>query len=407
MNFRKLDEGRYVFTDADHGIEFHVDRLRRERGGELIGELSVACGILGAKAIDGILSAGSFNYSSVPARAQRAKLLGERARTNGKIDWLERLEEVCQRVTIEDRSGDPGVLLANVPRPSADEADDHDVLGVKVPQRHGAIVFGDGGAGKSELAMMIAIELERRGIHVGYFDWELDATDQRPRLERIGGLPLARLRYVRCDKPLVYEIDRLRRIVHEDGIRYAVLDSAGYGCHGPAEDSDSAMAWFRAYRQLRVGGLILAHTTKSGEHSDQRPFGSTFWHNSARSTWFVKRDTTGDEDTATIGLFNRKNNLGRLYRPVGIRIHYDSDQTRFERADLADVPDLAAGLSLKHRIRALLTTGPQTLATIASELDHSNVESIDRIVRREKTVFTKISGSDGIARVALVERRAS
>jgi hypothetical protein len=195
VNFRKVDEGRYVFTDADNGIEFHVDRLRRERGGELIGELSVACGILGAKVIDGVLSAGSFNYSSVPARAQRAKLLGERARTNGKLDWLERLEEVCQRVTLEDRSGDPGVVLANVPRPSAEEADDHDVLGIKVPQRHGTIVFGDGGTGKSELAMMIAIELERRGIHCGFFDWELDATDQRPRLERIGGVPLGHRRW--------------------------------------------------------------------------------------------------------------------------------------------------------------------------------------------------------------------
>ena len=69
--------------------------------------------------------------------------------------------------------------------------------------------------------------------------------------------------------------------------------------------------------------------------------------------------------------------------------------------------DLAAGLSLKHRIRKLLQSGPQTLASIASELEHSNVESLDRIVRREKNTFTKVSGSDGIARVALLERRAS
>jgi hypothetical protein len=406
--YRKVDDGRYIFTDADHGLEFHVDRLRRERGGELVGELSVACGILGARVVDGILSSGSFNFSSVPTRAQRAKLLGERARTNGKVDWLERLEEVCQRVTLEDRAGDPGVVLADVPRPAAEDVEDYDVLGFRLPQRHGTIAFGDGGAGKSEPAMKVAIELERAGIHVGYFDWELDAPDQRPRLERqSAGQPLPRLRYVRCDKPLVYEIDRLRRIVQDDGIRYVVLDSAGYGCHGPAEDSNTAMEFFRAYRQLRVGGLILAHTTKSGEHSDQRPFGSTFWHNSARSTWFVKRDTSGDDGSATIGLFNRKNNLGRPYRPVGIRVTYDQDQTHFDGADLADVPDLAAGLSLKQRIRALLKAGPQTLATIANELEHSKVDSIDRIVRREKDTFTKVSGKDGITRIALVERRAS
>ena len=43
MIFRTLGEGQYALAEPDHGIEFTVDRLRRERG-ELIGELSVACG---------------------------------------------------------------------------------------------------------------------------------------------------------------------------------------------------------------------------------------------------------------------------------------------------------------------------------------------------------------------------
>ncbi|MBI3049239.1 MAG: hypothetical protein HYY76_13120, partial [Acidobacteria bacterium] len=51
--------------------------------------------------------------------------------------------------------------------------------------------------------------------------------------------------------------------------------------------------------------------------------------------------------------------------------------------------------------------GPQTLATIASELNHDKVDSIDRIVRKHKNLFTKVSGNDGITRIALVERRAS
>jgi hypothetical protein len=50
----------------------------------------VACGIIGARAIDGVLSIGSLNISSPRMRQERAKLLAERARTNGKIDWLGR-----------------------------------------------------------------------------------------------------------------------------------------------------------------------------------------------------------------------------------------------------------------------------------------------------------------------------
>lgn len=48
------------------------------------------------------------------------------------------------------------------------------------------------------------------------------------------------------------------------------------------------------------------------------------------------------------------------------------------------------------------------VATIAGELKHDNVESLDRIVRRHTGVFQKVSGTDGISRIALVEnRRAS
>lgn len=38
---------------------------------------------------------------------------------------------------------------------------------------------------------------------------------------------------------------------------------------------------------------------------------------------------------------------------------------------------------------------------------HDNVESLDRVVRKHKDLFMKVAGSDGVTRVALVERRAS
>ena len=44
---------------------------------------------------------------------------------------------------------------------------------------------------------------------------------------------------------------------------------------------------------------------------------------------------------------------------------------------------------------------------IAAELKHDNVESLDRIVRKHKNLFTRVSGTDGVAPMALVERRAS
>jgi len=64
MNVTKVDDARFVFTEVDLGIEFHVDRLRRERSGDLVGELTVACGILGAKVFDGDKEVGVVTTAS-------------------------------------------------------------------------------------------------------------------------------------------------------------------------------------------------------------------------------------------------------------------------------------------------------------------------------------------------------
>jgi hypothetical protein len=74
----------------------------------------------------------------------------------------------------------------------------------------------------------------------------------------VAGQPI---HYVRCDRPLVYEVNRLRRIVRAEAITYAVIDSIGYATDGPPEAAESAMAYFRAVRQLGIGTLSIAHGT--------------------------------------------------------------------------------------------------------------------------------------------------
>ena len=210
--FRAVGDGQYHVAFPKHGIEFDVAYLRRERH-ELLCELSVSCGILGARAIDGCLSIGTFNLSSPQARQTRAKLLAERARARG-IDWSSLLEEVCQRVLATERTGQPSISLRDVSAPMAEE--EYDVFGLRFPKRHSSILFGDGGALKSYLDLLTASELARQGVRVGFFDWELDQFAHRRRLEQITGPDMPDVRYVRCDRPLTYEVPRLRHIIHQD-----------------------------------------------------------------------------------------------------------------------------------------------------------------------------------------------
>lgn len=404
MIFKVLSEGHYRLADAEHGIEYDVDRLRRDRG-ELIGELAVSCGLAGARVIDdAMLSVGTFNFSSPRTRQEHAKRLGERARTNGQVDFYGQLEELCQRVIKAERTGTPAIILREMARPAAEV--DHDVDGFRFPQQHPTIGFGDGGTCKSLLVLYVGGRLAERGLRVALFDWELDAAQHRLRLESLfGAATMPDVRYVRCDRPLIYEVDRLQRIKQHEQLDFILYDSAGYACNGKPEDAEQALGYFRAVRQIGGGSLHVAHVNKS-ENNEHKPFGSSFWHNSARSTWFVKLAATSTDGTvSTLGLFHRKANLGPRQPALGFAVTFQPDRTRIDRVDVASVDELAGSLPLWQRMKDALRDGPQTLASLAADLG-APVDSIDKAVRRKSTLFTKVSTfEDHVTRIALVENR--
>jgi hypothetical protein len=110
----------YMLELAAAGTTLRVERLRRERG-ELIGELTVSCVLPGTRSPNGILSVADFNLSSARARTDRGKLLAERSQA--PMDWAGLLEELCQYVIAAERTGQPAILLRDVPRPNVEDDD--------------------------------------------------------------------------------------------------------------------------------------------------------------------------------------------------------------------------------------------------------------------------------------------
>jgi hypothetical protein len=336
-----------------------------------MGELCVRCDLPGALPVgnDKNLNIADFNFSSARARQDRAKLLAQRANTGNHLDWFGLMEEFSQKVLEADRAGQPAVDLRTLPAPAAE--DTLNVEGLYLLRRHPTILFGDGGAAKSYLGLYLAGRLAERGIQVALFDWELAGEDHRDRLGRLFPDGMPRILYARCERPLVYDVDRLRRIVRENAIDYIIYDSVAFACDGPPEAAEVAGRYFRAARQIGGGSLHIAHISK-GENADQKPFGSAFWHNGARSTWYVQR-ASGDSnsDTISIGLLNRKANLGRLRPPVGFTITFTDDRTTFRRSDVADSPELAGLLTVRQRMAALLRKGAMMPEAIAEEIEGS------------------------------------
>ena len=260
-----------------------------------------------------------------------------------------------------------------------------------VPRHHPSILFGDGGALKSYWGLYFLGQISERDIPVALFDWELDGEDHRERLGRLFPDGMPRILYCRCDRPLVYEVDRLRRIVRDNGVQYAMYDSVAFACDGPPEAAEVAGRYLRAARQIGCGGLHVAHVSKA-EGADQKPFGSAFWHNGARCTWFAQQaESSKSSDVQTVGLFNRKVNLDRLLPPAGFTAKFEEHTTLIRPTDVAGNPDLAGQLSIRQRMAALLGKQALTPAEIAEEIE-AKPDTVERTARRYKDQFVIIPG---------------
>jgi len=394
--FERLDEGRYRMMLPGIASELEIDLLRREDG-NLVGELIARCHLPGNRGVDGLLSIADFNISSARARVDRAKLISSRAYTKAEeVDWPGILEDFCQRVLLAEREGEPAVDLADVP---VRETDPHILVdGFPVLKHHSVVLFGDGGACKSYLALYLAWKLTERGETVIYADWELDAADHRERLESIAG-SFRGIKYVRCRLPLREETERLRRIAREEGATYLICDSVALGCDGPPEAAETAMRYFQCLRRIGLGCLLIAHVSK-GEEGDKKPFGSAFWHNSARGSWFAKRgEQVGTENIVHVALFNRKSNLGPLRPPLGFELRFEAGRTTIRRTDAADIGEFADKMTVGQRMAHLLKAGAMSVAEIAERLDVEE-STIRTTMSRKKGIFLRLP--DG--RIALADR---
>lgn len=388
--------------DEPESLVIEFDLLRSERSGELTGEVSIFAVPNG---LSQHLHTARMNLSSTRSRAEVARHVA--ARSSGHHpDWAGALEVACLRTITAYRAGEPATLLADIKRPED--------AGLLVPPlalgRLPTMIFGDGGTGKTELALGLAVTIEtgRSDIlglapearrRVGWLDYEFDGWELRERARALAGEPIPSIVYIPCRRPLVEDVDRIRRIIRQRNLGYLVVDSVGLGCDGPPEAAEVANRFLGAVRQLERGALLIAHTTKTDD--GERPFGSTFWHNGCRLTWYAKRQQEIASSTLTVGLFNRKSNVGPLAAPLGFEIAFGDEQTTIRRTDLADAPDLASQLPLRLRIAHELRGGARTMAEIAAALDVP-VDSVKKALSRgEGSQFVRIPGDGQIYRWGL------
>jgi DNA-binding transcriptional ArsR family regulator len=248
-------------------------------------------------------------------------------------------------------------------------------------------LFGDGGQGKSYIALAIATAVAGGLPILGhtmpqsrvlYIDWELSIEAQTRRAFKIArgmGLthPPKKLYYANAPMPLPRLMARIRALVKKRQLGLIVIDSFGPACGNNPEAADGVMPIFNELRSLGVTVLILDHQAKMQEgqnYSRKTPFGSAYKFNLSRSV--VQLERAGSQDgELKIMLRHLKNNHGPLKPPSGIKILFKGvgfrkDTVEVVQANIEADPDFSKHQSAEEKIlRSLTEHGPGTKKTLS------------------------------------------
>jgi AAA domain len=389
--------------EPDH-IVIEFDRLQTERSGDITADVAVR---MTAPGLVRNLHSARLLMTGTRARGDLAKHLAERTKGHG-LDWSEMVEEAIICTLDTYRAGDPPILLRDAVAPEGERW----LLPPLVLATQPTIWFGDGGVGKSALALAagLSIHMDRGDLLgvaptakrvVAYFDWEFDAYEHRERMRQLVGGQMPDIVYRRCQVPLRDDVERLNRYIRDWGIDFLIIDSVGAACGDEPESAAVALAFFNALRQLGCGALCIAHTTKNG--SEERPFGSTFWHNGARSTWLVKKERDTSASGFVAGMFNKKSNSGPLASPIGFGFDFSDDRLVISRTDIRDVVGFEPHIPLRERMRAALRSGAASIKDLAAVLGEPE-GSLRKTVDRDKgRTFVRLEGDGDPLRVGLVD----
>ncbi len=269
------------------------------------------------------------------------------------------------------------------------------------------IFFGDGGTNKSylvhTLCWCMALDIPFAGFRptgfrrVLYVDYEDSETNFRRRAERILGdlqpqleePPPYCLYYWSGDGiPLHDQVDSIRRKVERDGIGLIVIDSVAEACGGKPEDADVALRFFRALKRIGLPTILIAHVTKAMDA--KKPFGSGFWHNEARRTWYVHRVQEEESDEIDVGLYCRKVNDGRYPLPISLHVGFDgtTGPVSVRVQTMESVPELMEAASARSQVWAVLER-PMTVRQVMAE-SGLTYDAVETVFRRDREHFVKV-----------------
>jgi len=361
---------KVMFSWRSQGIQALVRNYHEHRDGRVTAEVTWR------KADQGHILMTQLNLLSSQTRRQISKELEE---IHPIGQWEVLIEQLCVKTIELFRQGEPIVFLDTNREIHSPEYLIYPLIYRNQPN----LIFGEGGTGKSYLALALALlcqagytepldlNLRLKKANVFYLDYETTEEETTRRLKLLArgfAIPEASIMYRECRLPLVEDIGQIEELVLEHKPDFIIIDSLGVAAAQNLSEAQTATAFYAALRRIKATVLLISHMAKEPETKKPTPFGSVYWRNIARNEWFVRRNPEAGEDILTIGLFHTKNNLGKLMKPQGFTFRFEDDAIKVESCDVSKIGAFLENLTLKEQIREVLRHGKMTEDDIAEVL---------------------------------------
>lgn len=369
------------------GIGVKANMLHETSEKQVKGEITVTLNVVDKKL--SLLKYTSCNFSSPRERTSLAKTLffksGEAIEAG---QWELIVEDFCIRTIEHYREGEP---LLDAVANTEDLKPPEYLIYPFLPLGQPSILLGPRSSIKSTLALAWAtiaalgywnnplqLKVREEEITVLWLDYETSHKgfeyDQGRILNGLNLAPFA-IKYRRCFRPIVDDIERIITMVLETKARLIVIDSLGPAAGKELKESDAAIMLHNTTRSLDVTLLFLAHPPKGIESATV--YGSVFFENLARSIWQIKKKMAKGSDTAHLLLHHIKPYKSQEFTNQGYKVTFTPKKIVFEVED----PALHFGEADEEntdKVMTVLTSGGLSTQEIATEtgLEPNNIRAI-------------------------------
>lgn len=262
-----------------------------------------------------------------------------------------------------------------------------------------AIIFGDPGSMKSNLALIISqlvmlpwhdnplqMTVPEHSCKTLYLDWETDYETiqwQLTTLRNGMGMEGLMIPYRKCSMPLAYDIDAIRSKIEDTDSKMIIIDSLALACGGELNKEQSAIAFFSALRQLNVSSLILAHNQKGNGDNTKSIYGSVFFTAFGRNVWEIRKSQEAGGDSADIALIHHKPApFQRLSQPLGFHMDFGGNSVRISLGDPELVSGVSERMSYVNKLLDLLQKGRMQKEEIALEFPEMKDGTLRQTLKR-------------------------